>query len=231
MRPIRLEMTAFGSYKDKSVVEFNRISGLFLITGDTGAGKTTIFDAIVFALYGQLSGTNKEDRKPEMMHCDKVPKSQDTEVNFEFMQNGKKYIVNRTIHFPKSRGKDNQYGKASFSAVLYEPDGNTLSVATQIDKRCEEIVGFDRTQFCQVIMLAQGEFQKFLKADSKDRGNILGKLFDNSSYLRYQEYFKMAAGKLEAERSEEILSIENQMINVFKIPSAANLFFNSDKER
>lgn len=221
MRPIRLEMTAFGSYKDKSVVEFNRISGLFLITGDTGAGKTTIFDAIVFALYGQLSGTNKEDRKPEMMHCDKVPKSQDTEVNFEFMQNGKKYIVNRTIHFPKSRGKDNQYGKASFSAVLYEPDGNTLSVATQIDKRCEEIVGFDRTQFCQVIMLAQGEFQKFLKADSKDRGNILGKLFDNSSYLRYQEYFKMAAGKLEAERSEEILSIENQMINVFKIPEDA----------
>ena len=81
MRPVTLTMKAFGSYAEETTVPFNRFNdGLFLITGDTGAGKTTIFDAIVYALYGELSGSASSDRKPEMMHCDKVEKSVPTEV-------------------------------------------------------------------------------------------------------------------------------------------------------
>ena len=99
MRPIRLEMTAFGSYAGHSVIPFDRLEpGLFLITGDTGAGKTTIFDGIVFALYGRASG---RDRTPEMMHSDLADKGVDTVVKLRFSQAGKEYDVVRSIHFPK----------------------------------------------------------------------------------------------------------------------------------
>ena len=102
MRPIELKMNAFGSYAKETEVSFDQFQrGLFLITGDTGAGKTTIFDAIVFALYGISSGS---ERTMEMMHCDHVSKSVDTSVTFTFEQNGKAYTVRRTIHFPKKRG-------------------------------------------------------------------------------------------------------------------------------
>ena len=103
MRPIKLMMKAFGSYADRTYVDFNAFEkGLFLITGDTGAGKTTIFDAIVFALYGISSGM---ERTASMMHCDYVSKSEDTEVEFTFEQSGKEYTAKRSLHFVKKRGR------------------------------------------------------------------------------------------------------------------------------
>ena len=234
MRPIRLEMTAFGSYKEKTVIDFDRLSGLFLVTGDTGAGKTTIFDAMVYSLYGKLSGSDSKDRTPEMMHCDRVPKSVDTEVCFEFEQDNKRYRVERTLHFSKVRGssKDNpQYGSAKNDAVLYEPQDVVIKGLTPVNERCIEIVGFDRNQFCQVVMLAQGEFQRFLKADSEERSDILGKIFDNSIYIRYQEYFKRACDKLEKLRSSNMTAIENQLENVFIVPKDSSMdYLPQDKE-
>ena len=101
MRPIRLTMTAFGSYAQTTTVDFDRFhDGLFLITGDTGAGKTTIFDAIVFALYGEPSG---QDRQTGMMHCDLVSRSTDTEAILRFLHGGKEYEVKRTLHFTRKR--------------------------------------------------------------------------------------------------------------------------------
>lgn len=231
MRPIRLEMTAFGSYKERTVIEFSKIKGLFLVTGDTGAGKTTIFDAMVFALYGELSGSGKQDRKPEMMHCDLLPKSVDTEVIFDFEQDDKKYKIKRSLHFSKVRGSENQYGAANPDAVLEELDadlngakGNILKGVKVVTARVNEIVGFNKNQFCQVLMLAQGEFQRFLKANSEERSDILGKIFDNSLYIRYQEYFKKAADKLAKKRASNMEAIENQLENVM-------LLSEEDKER
>lgn len=122
MRPIRLTMTAFGSYADTTEIPFSDLkNGLFLVTGDTGAGKTTIFDAIVFALYGELCGAEREDRKPEMMHSDFVEKSTDTVVTLVFSEGGKEYKAERTIHFQKKRGTEGGYGAPKISAVLSEP--------------------------------------------------------------------------------------------------------------
>ena len=234
MRPIRLEMTAFGSYKEKTIINFDKLAGLFLITGDTGAGKTTIFDAIVYSLYGGLSGSDSRDRTPDMMHCDRVPKSEDTKVIFEFEQGKKSYRVERTLHFSKVRGssKDNpQYGAAKQDAVLYEPDDVVIKGLTLVNNRCIVLIGFDKNQFCQVVMLAQGEFQRFLKADSEERSDILGKIFDNSIYVRYQEYFKRAADRLEKLRSSNMMAIENQLENVFYAPKDySNEFLAGDKE-
>lgn len=216
MKPVIVEMNAFGSYAEKTSVDFTGFkSGTFLITGDTGAGKTTIFDAIVFALYGTSSG---DERTMEMMHCDYVSKDIDTYVRLIFEQNGKRYDVKRTLHFTKKRGTKNEYSKAAVTAVLIEPDGKTTEVAGKVTDRITEILGLNKDQFRQIVMLAQGEFKKFLKSDSDQKSVILGKLFDNSAYLRYQELIKASADQLSAERRDHQQAVRTQMEQVFMKP-------------
>ena len=216
MKPITLEMNAFGSYAEKTIVDFTRFnSGTFLITGDTGAGKTTIFDAIVFALYGTSSGA---ERTMEMMHCDYVGKDVDTFVRLIFEQSGKRYEVKRTLHFKQKRGTKDEYSGSTVNGILIEPDGKTTSVSTYVTDRITEILGLNKDQFRQIVMLAQGEFKKFLKSDSDQKSEILGKLFDNSAYLRYQELFKGSAETLNRERKAHQDAVQTQMETVFKKP-------------
>ena len=199
MRPIRLEMTAFGSYAGKTVVPFDRLqSGLYLITGDTGAGKTTIFDAIVFALYGEASGN---DRRPQMMHSDLVPLSTDTLVRLTFSQNGRRFTVERSIHFPKKRKAVGGYGDADIRAVLTGEGLEPTEGANKVTVRCTELLGLNADQFRKIVMLAQGEFREFLKADSDKKNEILGKLFDSSPYVYLQKLLYGARGRLESRRS------------------------------
>ena len=222
MKPVNLKMTAFGSYVAETAVAFDAFkSGLFLITGDTGAGKTTIFDAIVFALYGISSGS---ERTPEMMHSDYVDKSVDTVVELEFIQNRKKYRVKRTLHFQKARGKSDEYSGAKISAVLTEPDGNPIEGSTKVTDRVKSILGLDANQFRQIVMLAQGDFKRFLKSDSEKKSEILGKLFDNSAYLRYQDLIKEACDKLASERKTNRQKIVSTMEQTFLSPEASEEF-------
>ena len=200
MKPLKLEMTAFGSYAEPTVVPFDALqSGLCLITGDTGAGKTTIFDGIVFALFGAASG---RDRGPEMMHSDLVEKSVDTAVALTFAQAGKTYTVTRTIHFPKKRGTEGGYGAPSINALLTGEGLVPVEGATKVSTACEALLGLNAEQFRKIVMLAQGEFRDFLKADSEKKNEILGKLFDSSAYLWYQRLLDGARQSLEAERRE-----------------------------
>ena len=184
MRPLSLEMTAFGSYAERTLLPFEELRhGLYLITGDTGAGKTTIFDAITFALFGVASGA---DRKSDMLHCDYVPKSTDTVVRLRFSQSGKEYLVERRIHFSKKRGTDDQYGDGTVDALLQCGDAAAIEGTKKVTERCEELLGLNAEQFSRIIMLAQGEFKKFLKARKKF-ANILRKVFGN--LLRQKEKF------------------------------------------
>lgn len=216
MKPITVEMKAFGSYAEKTIVDFTKFkSGTFLITGDTGAGKTTIFDAIVFALYGTSSGA---ERTMEMMHCDFVEKSVPTEVELVFKQNEKTYIVRRTQRFAKKKSTG-EYYPASPQATLTEVDNDkTVEGASKVTDRITEILGLNKDQFRQIVMLAQGEFKKFLKSDSDEKSVILGKLFDNSAYLRYQELFKASADTLAQERKDHQLTVRTQMEQIFVKP-------------
>ncbi|MBR6377463.1 MAG: SMC family ATPase, partial [Oscillospiraceae bacterium] len=176
MRPLKLEMTAFGSYAAHTVVNFDRLeNGLYLISGDTGAGKTTIFDGIVFALYGKASG---KDRTPEMMHCDLTEKSVATEVKLSFSQGGRTFTVARSVRFPKKRKGDGGYGDPLLSATLQGDGLVPVEGATKVSAACEELLGLNAEQFRKIVMLAQGEFRDFLKADSEKKNEILGKLFD-----------------------------------------------------
>ena len=219
MKPILLEMTAFGSYAEKTAVPFSELKhGLYLITGDTGAGKTTIFDAIMFALYGAASGS---DRAPEMMHCDHVEKSSDTEVRLRFSQNGKEYAVTRTIHFPRKRGAGELYGDPQIGALLVEPDAAPTEGASRVTARCEELIGLDREQFRKIVMLAQGEFREFLRADSSKKNEILGKLFDNTPYLYCQNLLGGARDELRRRRSRTQDELRQLMQTAFSLPPEA----------
>ena len=200
MRPLSLEMTAFGSYAATTRLPFEALQhGLYLVTGDTGAGKTTIFDAIVFALYGVASGS---ERSVDMLHCDHVSRSVDTVVTLRFSQGGKEYSVTRTLHFTKKRGADNQYGDAKMSALLLEPERAPLEGASRVTARCEELLGLNAGQFRKIIMLAQGEFREFLRADSDKKNEILGKLFDSAPYVYYQNLLAGARDELKKQRGD-----------------------------
>lgn len=224
MRPVRLEMTAFGSYAAKTVIDFDRLThGLYLITGDTGAGKTTIFDAIMFALYGSASGP---DRTPEMMHCDFVDKTVDTEVVLQFRQGARACTVRRTIHYRKKRGTEGQFGDGVLDAVLQEPDRDPIEGAKKVTERCTELLGLNAEQFRKIVMLAQGEFKEFLKADSEKKNEILGKLFDNSTYVWYQDLLKGARDALSEERSAQAGVIQDVMRTRFLFPEGL-----SDRDR
>lgn len=216
MRPLCLEMTAFGSYAAKTVVPFEEMKhGLYLVTGDTGAGKTTIFDAIMFALYGVASGP---DRKGDMLHCDYVPKSTDTVVRLRFAHSGREITVERRIHFRKKRGTDNEYGEGTVDAQLFEPDCAPIEGASKVTNRCEMLLGLNAEQFSRIIMLAQGEFKRFLKANSDEKNEILGKLFDNSVYIYYQNLIIGAKNELKRQRSASDEQLRSFMETLFIMP-------------
>lgn len=216
MRPLYLEMTAFGSYANKTVLSFEEMKhGLYLVTGETGAGKTTIFDAIMFALFGVASGS---DRKGDMLHSDYAPKSDDTVVKLRFSQNGKEYTVERSIHFSKKRGTADQYGDGKINAQLIEPDVAPVEGSEKVTRRCEQLLGLNADQFGRIIMLAQGEFKKFLKANSDEKNDILGKLFDNSVYVYYQKLLIGARDKLSERRSAKTRELRSLMEITFQYP-------------
>ena len=216
MKPLSLEMTAFGSYAAHTAVDFERLDrGLFLITGDTGAGKTTIFDGIVFALYGEASGS---ERTARMMHCDLADKSVDTVVKLVFSQSGKRYTVTRTIHFPKKRKAEGGYGDAEVQAVLTGEDLSPVEGASRVSAACEALLGLQEAQFRKIVMLAQGEFRDFLKAGSDEKTAILGKLFDSAPYVWYQKLLEGAWKRLAALRGEDREQLKSLLEHQLVLP-------------
>jgi exonuclease SbcC len=210
VKPLRLEMRAFGPFRGLEVVDFGKLpSSLFLIAGPIGAGKTTILDAICFALYGKSSGEGREAGDLRSHHADP---SEETEVTLDFSVGGATYRVNRQPiqEIKKKRGDGNRLVQAR--ATLWDRSGVgpadegalLASKVRDVDERIREILGFDAAQFRQVILLPQGKFREFLSSNSKDREAILKVLFDVRRCEDLERRLKDAVQDLEQrQRSRE----------------------------
>ena len=195
MRPIKLVMSAFGPYAGVTKLELDKLGtkGLYLITGDTGAGKTTIFDAITFALYGEASGDN---RNADMFRSKYADPDTPTEVELTFEYNGKAYTVRRNPAYlrPKTRGEG--FTSKAADAELHYPDGRVVAKLKDVNSAIIEIMGIDRNQFTRIAMIAQGDFLKLLLASTDDRKKIFQKLFHTKNYWFLQESLKAQSGSL-----------------------------------
>lgn len=192
MRPIRIEMSAFGPYAGKQIVEMDRLgtNGIYLITGDTGAGKTTIFDAIVFALYGTASS---DRRSGDMLRSRYAEPDTPTEVKLVFAYRNKEYEIRRnpTYQRPKLRGEGMTQENAS--AELRLPGGEILTRTGEVDEKIREILGMTRDQFMQIAMIAQGDFLKLLLAKTEERRKIFSSIFRTGRYARLEDRLKQEA--------------------------------------
>lgn len=199
MRPLKLTMSAFGPYAGRMELDFETLGtgGLYLITGDTGAGKTTIFDAISFALFGEASGGNRE---PGMLRSKYADPATPTEVTLVFRYAGKEYSITRNPEYmrPKSKGKDkgDALTKQTAGASLTYPDGHLVTKPREVNAAIRDILGLDREQFAQVSMIAQGDFLKLLLADTKERQKIFRNIFHTNLYVELQDQLSKQSNKV-----------------------------------
>ena len=196
MRPIELKMSAFGPFAGLTTLRLDALGtdGLYLITGDTGAGKTTIFDAIIYALYGEASGNI---RTTDMLRSKYANADTATFVELTFVFKDKTYIVRRNPEYlrPSKRG-EGRFTKESAKAQLTMPDKEVITGLVSVNNKIIEIIGLNKNQFSQIAMLPQGEFMRLLLADTKQRIEIFREIFDTESYLLLQDRIKKDANEL-----------------------------------
>ena len=211
MRPITLIMSAFGPYAAKTVIELDKLgtNGLYLITGDTGAGKTTIFDAITYALYGEASGNTRD---VNMFRSKYAEPSTPTEVELTFEYAQKIYTVKRNPEYDRPKARGEGYTTEKANAELHYPDGRVVTRLKEVNKAIVDIMGIDRSQFTQIAMIAQGDFLKLLLASTEDRKKIFQKIFRTQCYYQLQERLKAETSKLAVEYNQTGSSIR-QYIN------------------
>ena len=201
MRPVKLIMKAFGAYLNKTEIDFDRFdeSALFLITGDTGAGKTTIFDAISFALYGEASGPN---RKPKSFRSDYAADTEKTQVEFWFTHKGKMYYIKRNPEYVR-KSKNGEGTAIEKAGASLEADGTLCAEGiSAVSEKIRAIIGLTHDQFTQTVMIAQGDFMKILTADSVERKKLFQKIFRTERYALLQDKLKLLWGEANKERED-----------------------------
>ena len=207
MRPLRLTIAGFGPYAGVQALDFEALgsSGLYLITGDTGAGKTTIFDALTFALFGEASGENRE----ASMLRSKYTKAEDpTYVELTFAYNGKEYTVKRNPEYERAKTRGTGTTKQAADAQLTYPDGHVVTKLKDVDKSIREIIGLTREQFSQVAMISQGDFRKLLQADNKERQKIFRDIFGTGLFVTLQNQLKERSSEISKEKDQASRSIQ-----------------------
>lgn len=214
MKPIKLTISAFGPYAGKTELDFERLGGqgLYLITGDTGSGKTTIFDAITYALYGEASG---DVRKADMFRSKYANEEIPTYVELLFDYGGKCYTVKRNPEYPRPKGRGAGYTTQKADAVLLFPDEREpVTRSREVTKEITSLIGLDRRQFTQIAMIAQGDFQKLLFANTEERGVIFRQIFHTDTYQMIQEQLKADARRQWKEYEELRRSIQQYMDDI-----------------
>lgn len=194
MKPLKITMSAFGSYAGEVTVDFEKAGhGIFLITGDTGAGKTTIFDAIAFALFGESSGRKRDG---SMMRSQYAPDERETFVTLAFSQKGEHYQVRRRpsyLRLSRRKNKNGEYTtvQVTAQASLILPDGTEYPGGIrEVNQKLQELIGVDYGQFSQIAMIAQGDYLRLLHASSRERKEIFSKIFDTGVYRQVQTRLK-----------------------------------------
>ena len=214
MRPLKLTLSAFGPYAAETVLELAKLGrgGLYLVTGDTGAGKTTLFDAITYALYDHSSGGVREGA---MLRCKYADLKTPTFVELEFEVNGQRYTVRRNPEYqrPKNRGEGMTTEKAD--ATLTYSDGRPpVTKAKDVTAAVQEIIGLDYSQFCQIAMIAQGQFTKLLNASTEERSRIFRKLFRTQRYARLQERLQAESAALSQQRTTQNAKLDSLLSGI-----------------
>ena len=185
MRPVKLTVSGFGPYAGLTVLDFDKLGtqGIYLITGDTGAGKTTIFDAITYALYGEASG---KYRKSDMFRSKYADNATDTFVELKFECKQKQYIIKRVPRYERAKVRGEGTTLQNESAELTMEDGRIITKTTEVTREVEAILGVNKEQFTQIAMIAQGDFLKLLLASTEERIGIFRKIFNTEKYEALQ---------------------------------------------
>ena len=224
MRPLKLSFESFNSYANKTSIDFEDFSsnGIFLITGPTGSGKTTIFDAIKYALYGEASG---EDRKniSNFNFSDFANPGAQSSVTFEFLHRGIKYRIERIASYqvskknktPESDKKTpNKKTTVNFYQLIDGEEKLLASNATKVNEEVQNLLGIDKNQFSQIVMIAQGDFSKILTAKGSDREILLRNIFNTEVYQQLQERLKADTSQLEKKHENNLATAKNALQDI-----------------
>lgn len=225
MKPLKLTMSAFGSYAGKNVIDFTgQQQGIFLITGDTGAGKTTIFDAITYALYNQTSGG---ERNGNMMRSQYAQPETETYVELEFLYRGQTYCVRRNPDYKITKTLKNgriREQKVPHSVELTLPDGTVFpEKKNATDAKIIEILGLTADQFSQIVMIAQGDFLKLLYTKSDERKMIFSKLFRTDIYWKIQENLRRKSMEMDERIQENDRAFEQEKSRIIPLSESEEL--------
>lgn len=249
MKPLNLKIHSFGPYAGCVEIDFSLLDGgLFLITGDTGAGKTSIFDAISFALFGEVSG-GREHKSSKTLRSHFAAETDETAVEYTFSYRNEIYSVRRSPEYERVKKRGEGTTKKTSDAVLTMPGGEVICGYDTVSEKLKEIIGVDRERFSRIAMIAQGDFRRILTEKSKDRSELFRKIFDTHVYEEFQEKLAekhsllLTEKKRAEEKTRELLArigtgpesplskrAEEQREKVFDIPGALELLGDIEKE-
>ncbi len=249
MRPLKLTMSAFGPYAEEETIDFTLLEDekIFLITGPTGAGKTTIFDAMSYGIYGRASGNERES---DNFRSDFAREDRLTFVELYFEIRGRSYYIKRTPQQKKKKLKGEGYTEQKSDAELKLPEGKVITGVTEVNKKIQELFGISYEQFRQIVMIPQGEFRELLSAGSRDREEIFRRVFGTQSFLRVQESLEVKAKaladaiksfieqrntnirNLNWEEREDFISLRNSdNLNLQELLSLSKVLMDEDKDK
>ncbi len=225
MRPVRLTISAFGPYAGVVEVDFARLGseGIYLITGDTGAGKTTVFDAIFFALYGEATSALKDTKSLRSDFADEAAVSY---VDLTFLYRGQEYRVVRRPAQTRAKQRGAGTTNASEEVEFHAPDKPPVTRLTEANKAIAELLGLSRSQFAQIVMIAQGDFRKLLSSDTRERGEIFRTLFGTEALKRFEAALLERKNKLEREiedRRKQLATLAGQALRSCDAQTAGDI--------
>ncbi len=213
MKPVRLIMSAFGPYANTAVIDFEMLGeqGLYLISGDTGSGKTTIFDAIIFALFGEASGSNRDNNMFRSKYADI---NDVTYAELDFMYQNKFYKIKRSIKIPKKAASEGKTLSQKIDAELVTPEGKIISTPKDVKTMVANIIKLDKNQFTQIAMIPQGEFLRLLFAPTEERKKIFREIFKTELYEKLQNQLKKDLSEINRSYEDVTSSIKQYISGI-----------------